>query len=97
MFLGAVEVIVNAAPDPFVVGVFSYAVTHDAGDNFKRVFKQFHRGFLFHVTRVAPYFFGRTCRSLRLRKQQSRYVPRRRLGNWRSRFHGQCGLLRSKW
>jgi len=36
MFLRAAEVIVDAAADPLVIGMGSYAVAHDAGDYFKR-------------------------------------------------------------
>ena len=36
VFLGTGEVIFDAAPDPLVIGMGSYAVAHDAGDYFKR-------------------------------------------------------------
>ena len=43
MFLSPPQMVFNGPPNPFVVGMFGYAIVHDAGDNLKRVFKRFHR------------------------------------------------------
>ena len=32
MFLGPADMIFDAAPGPFIVGMFSHTVAHDAGD-----------------------------------------------------------------
>ena len=37
MFLSPAKMVLDAAPSPFVVGMFSYAVAHDAGDYCERL------------------------------------------------------------
>ena len=37
MFLSPAEMVLDATPSPFVVGMFSYAVAHDAGDYVERL------------------------------------------------------------
>jgi hypothetical protein len=42
MLLGAFEMIIEAAPRPFVIGMPGYAVAHDARDYLKRLVEWFH-------------------------------------------------------
>ncbi len=42
MFLSPAKMVLDAAPSPFVVGMFSYAVAHDAGDYFERLVEWLH-------------------------------------------------------
>ncbi len=39
MFLGPADVILDGAPDPFVIGMFSDAVAHNTGDYLERLVK----------------------------------------------------------
>ena len=39
MFFGPAEMILDAAPDPFVVRMFGHAVAHDSGDHLERLFE----------------------------------------------------------
>jgi hypothetical protein len=42
VFLGTGEVIFDAAPDPLIIGMFGYAIAHDAGDYLECLIEWFH-------------------------------------------------------